>query len=100
MMTPIAQALHGRGPLPAAAGAGLSGYGSAPPSRIVVDLGGGTFMDSSGINVFVTTHKAVSSKAGWLRIAAAQTPVLRVLRLVGIDTFITCHPTVEQALEP
>ncbi|MFG3035022.1 STAS domain-containing protein [Streptomyces sp. NPDC048253] len=78
----------------------LSGYGEAPPSRIVVDLSGVTFMDSSGINVFVTTHKAVSSNEGWLRIAAAQTLVLHVLRLVGIDTFITCHPTLEQALEP
>jgi len=78
----------------------LSGYGEAPPSRIVVDLSGVTFMDSSGINVFVTAHKAVSNNAGWLRIAAAQTPVLHVLQLVGVDTFITCHPTLEQALEP
>ncbi|MGW6926415.1 STAS domain-containing protein [Streptomyces sp. NPDC054950] len=78
----------------------LSGCGAEPPSRIVVDLGGVTFMDSSGINVFVATHQAVTSNAGWLRIAAAQTPVLHVLRLVGTDTFITCHPTLEQALAP
>ncbi|MEU9271899.1 STAS domain-containing protein [Streptomyces sp. NPDC048251] len=78
----------------------LSADSAAPPSRIVADLSGVTFMDSSGINVFVTAHKAVSRSEGWLRIAAAQTPVLHVLRLVGIDTFITCHPTLEQALEP
>ncbi|MFG3034535.1 STAS domain-containing protein [Streptomyces sp. NPDC048253] len=57
-------------------------------------------MDSSGINVFVATHQAVTGNTGWLRIAAAQTPVLRVLRLVGTDTFITGHPTLEQALAP
>ncbi|MDQ0585379.1 STAS domain-containing protein [Streptomyces rishiriensis] len=73
---------------------------AAPPSRIVVDLSGVTFMDSSGINVFVTAHQAVSGDEGWVRIAAAQKPVLHVLRLVGIDALITCHPTVEQALEP
>ncbi|MFH0180313.1 STAS domain-containing protein [Streptomyces cacaoi] len=78
----------------------LSGYGAAPPSRVVVDLSGVTFMDSSGINVFVTAHQAVSATEGWLRIAAAQKPVLHVLQLVGIDALITCHPTVEQALEP
>ncbi|MEU9269119.1 STAS domain-containing protein [Streptomyces sp. NPDC048251] len=78
----------------------LSGYGAAPPSRIVVDLGGVTFMDSSGINVFVAAHQAVSATDGWLRIAAAQESVLHVLRLVGIDAVITCHLTLEQALSP
>ncbi|WP_062650717.1 STAS domain-containing protein [Streptomyces maremycinicus] len=78
----------------------LSGDRGAPGSRIVVDLSGVTFMDSSGINVFVTAHQAVSAADGWLRIAAAQEPVLHVLRLVGIDALITCHPTLEQALNP
>ncbi|WP_406010985.1 STAS domain-containing protein [Streptomyces sp. NBC_00637] len=76
----------------------LSEDGAAPPSRIVVDLGDVTFMDSSGINVFVTAHQAVSGTQGWVRIAGAQKPVLHVLRLVGLDDLITCHPTLEQAL--
>ncbi|QJS99142.1 STAS domain-containing protein [Streptomyces asoensis] len=78
----------------------LSADSAAQASRIVVDLSRVTFMDSSGINVFILAHQAVSAAEGWLRLAAAQTPVLHVLRLVGIDTFITCHPTLEQALEP
>ncbi|MFI1928476.1 STAS domain-containing protein [Streptomyces sp. NPDC020377] len=78
----------------------LPGDGAAQPSRTVVDLGGVTFMDSSGINVFVAAHQAVSGTEGWLRIAAAQKPVLHVLRLVGVDALITCHPTLEQALAP
>jgi stage II sporulation protein AA (anti-sigma F factor antagonist) len=68
------------------------------PPRIVVDLGGVTFMDSSGINVLVAAHRRVSGERGWLRIAAAQESVLRVLQLVGVDTFIPCRPTIEQAL--
>lgn len=66
--------------------------------RIVVDLGGVTFMDSSGINVLVLVHRSVTQAQGWLRLAAAQDPVLRVIRLVGLDTAIACHPTVRQAL--
>ncbi|MGW1671349.1 STAS domain-containing protein [Streptomyces sp. NPDC002324] len=73
---------------------------TVPPPRIVVDLGGVTFMDSSGINVLVAAHRRVSGERGWLRIAAAQESVVRVLQLVGIDTFIPCHPTTEQALNP
>ncbi|MEU9572470.1 STAS domain-containing protein [Streptomyces massasporeus] len=73
--------------------------GAVPP-RMVADLSDVTFMDSSGINVFVATHQQVSSADGWVRIAGAQPSVLRVLQLVGVDTLITCHPTTEQALRP
>jgi stage II sporulation protein AA (anti-sigma F factor antagonist) len=72
--------------------------GMTPPLRIVADLSGVTFMDSSGINVFITAHRKVSQAQGWLRIAGAQESVLRVLQMVGVDTVIPCHPTVEQAL--
>ncbi|MFG2576283.1 STAS domain-containing protein [Streptomyces sp. NPDC048481] len=72
--------------------------GAVRPPRTVADLSGVTFMDSSGINVFVAAHQSISGAQGWLRIAAPQESVLRVLRMVGIDALITCHPSVEQAL--
>jgi anti-anti-sigma factor len=75
----------------------LPGDDKVPP-RIVVDLSGVTFMDSSGINVFVAAYQQVSGAQGWLRIAGAQQSVLRVLQIVGVDTVVPCHPTIEQAL--
>ncbi|WP_030230410.1 MULTISPECIES: STAS domain-containing protein [unclassified Streptomyces] len=75
----------------------LSCDGATPP-RTVVDLSGVTFMDSSGINVFIAAHQQVSDAGGWVRIAGAQQSVLRVLQLVGVDTLISCHATTEQAL--
>ncbi|MEU7362887.1 MULTISPECIES: STAS domain-containing protein [Streptomyces] len=69
-----------------------------PRPRIVVDMHQVTFMDSSGINIFVACHQQVSEAQGWVRIAGAQQPVLRIVELVGIDALITCHPSVEQAL--
>jgi stage II sporulation protein AA (anti-sigma F factor antagonist) len=51
--------------------------------RTVADLSGVTFMDSSGINVLVAAHQQLTDAGGWLRIAAAQEPVLRILRIVG-----------------
>ncbi|MEH0541771.1 STAS domain-containing protein [Streptomyces sp. B21-105] len=66
--------------------------------RIVADLSGVTFLDSSGINVFVQVHQRVSAAEGWLRLAAAQESVARVVQLVGLDSVLSCHSTVEQAL--
>ncbi|MER6076212.1 STAS domain-containing protein [Streptomyces sp. NPDC001817] len=75
----------------------LSDDGATPP-RIVADLSEVTFMDSSGINVFVTAHRRASGAQGWLRIAGAQDSVVRLLHLVGVDEIIPCHPTLQQAL--
>ncbi|PVC69402.1 STAS domain-containing protein [Streptomyces sp. CS081A] len=72
---------------------------AALPPRVVADLEGVTFMDSSGINSFVLAHQHLTAAHGWLRIAGAQEAVRRVLGLVGVDTVIDCHPTVEQALD-
>ncbi|MFJ4868588.1 STAS domain-containing protein [Streptomyces sp. NPDC088757] len=74
----------------------LPADGTAP--RVVADLSGVSFMDSSGINVFIFAHQHLSDLQGWLRIAAPQEAVLRVLTLIGVDTVIDCHPTLEDAL--
>jgi anti-anti-sigma factor len=76
----------------------LLSYNDATPPGTVVDLSGLTFMDSSGINVLITAHQAMSDAQGWLRLAGAQASVLRALQLVGLDQVISCHSTVEQAL--
>ncbi|MET9256347.1 STAS domain-containing protein [Streptomyces sp. NPDC048182] len=64
----------------------------------VVDFAEVAFLDSSGINVLISAHQAAESRGVWLRIAAPQSSVERVLQLVGVDTLIACHPTVEGAL--
>jgi stage II sporulation protein AA (anti-sigma F factor antagonist) len=55
-------------------------------------------MDSSGINILIAVHTALAEAGGWLRLAGATPPVLRVIQLVGIDGFIECHPALQQAL--
>ncbi|MFF6872291.1 STAS domain-containing protein [Streptomyces sp. NPDC090109] len=74
----------------------LPGDGTAP--RVVADLSGVSFMDSSGINVFVFAHQHLSDRQGRLCIAAPREAVLRVLSLIGVDSVIPCHPTLEDAL--
>ncbi|MEV5955217.1 STAS domain-containing protein [Streptomyces sp. NPDC051987] len=67
-------------------------------SRVVVDLSGVTFMDSSGVNALVAAHHTTRAAQGWLRLAGAHGAVLRTMQLVGLDSVTPCHPTVEEAL--
>ncbi|MEV6483493.1 STAS domain-containing protein [Streptomyces sp. NPDC051576] len=71
--------------------------GIAP--HVVLDLSDVTFMDSSGINVLIAVHRALTEADGWLRLAGATPPVLRIIQLVGIDGIIDCYPTVQKALD-
>ncbi|MGW6009167.1 anti-sigma factor antagonist [Streptomyces sp. NPDC055210] len=68
------------------------------PQRTVADLSRVNFMDSSGINVLIAAYKAATATGGWVRVAGARPPVLRVMELVGLDTVIACYSTVDQAL--
>ncbi|MGW2713448.1 STAS domain-containing protein, partial [Streptomyces sp. NPDC001356] len=38
-----------------------------PRPRVVVDMRQVTFMDSSGINILIAAHQALSEAGGWLR---------------------------------
>ena len=77
---------------------------AAPPAdatagpRVVVDLSRVTFMDSSGINALIALHQGTRAARGWLRLAGVQGSVLRTVQLVGLDTIVTCHPTIQDAL--
>ncbi|MET8582279.1 STAS domain-containing protein [Streptomyces collinus] len=72
---------------------------TTPRPRVVIDLHQVTFMDSSGINILIAAHRALTDTGGWLRLARPTDPVLRTLTIVGIDTVIDCHTTLRHALD-
>ncbi|MFG3013550.1 STAS domain-containing protein [Streptomyces cinerochromogenes] len=72
--------------------------GSAP--RVVVDLRHVTFMDSSGINVFLAARRDLLEAGGWLRLAGAQDSVMRTLQIVGVDAVLPCYPSLREAIAP
>ncbi|WP_331749992.1 STAS domain-containing protein (plasmid) [Streptomyces longwoodensis] len=71
-----------------------------PRPRIVVDLRQVTFMDSTGVNILIAAYQAVTAAEGWIRLAAPAPAISRVLQLVGVDSIITCRPTLREALTP
>ncbi|MET7451634.1 STAS domain-containing protein [Streptomyces sp. NPDC005574] len=71
---------------------------NAAAPRIVVDLSEVPFLDSAGVNIVIETQRAVEEAHGWLRLAAPQPAVARVLTIVSIDQVIGCYSTLEKAL--
>jgi anti-sigma B factor antagonist len=67
-------------------------------ARIVVDLSGTEFMDSSGLGALIAGLKTTRQAGGDLRIAAAGVQVATVLQLTNLDRVLRPYPSVEAAL--
>jgi len=76
----------------------LAQLGGGLPFRVVVDLSGLTFIDSSGLNGLVNAARAVESKGGWIVFAGATDHVARVLDIVRLDDAVEVEPTLAVAL--
>lgn len=52
--------------------------------HLVLDLGGVSFMDSSGLGVVLGRYKILKARRGSLRIIGASKPVERILKMAGV----------------
>ncbi|GAB2868308.1 STAS domain-containing protein [Actinocorallia aurea] len=62
--------------------------------RVVVDLSGVEFCDSTGMNVLLSGMKRVKERGGVFELAAPRPAVLRILQVTGLDTVFTVHDAV------
>lgn len=66
-------------------------------NRIVVDLSGVDFLDSTGLGVLVGGLKRVRTHDGELSLACAQPRVRRVFEITGLTQVFPIHETVDAA---
>lgn len=66
--------------------------------RLIVDLTGVPFMDSTGLGVLVGRLKTVRQVEGELRLVIVDDRLLRNLKITGLDTVFEIYPSIEQAL--
>jgi len=71
-----------------------------PDQRLVLDLAGMTFCDSSGITALIAARNHAHSAHADVALAAVPTPTLRVLRMVGLDQIFTLHSDSHAATQP
>lgn len=70
---------------------------AAGRTRIVVDLSGVAFMDSSGLGALVGCLKAARQAEGDLRLARPSAQVVSVLRLTNLDRVLAIVDSPEAA---
>src|SRR5215212_6008562 len=71
---------------------------SAGSTRLVVDLSGVDFVDSSGLSSLVSGLRATRQVGGDLRIAAPKEQPAALFALTSLDQVFRLYPTVEEAL--
>ncbi|MET9361654.1 STAS domain-containing protein [Streptomyces sp. NPDC006632] len=63
-----------------------------PGQRLVLDLGGMDFCDSSGVSALIASHNHAQAAQAHLALAAVPANTLRVLRIVGLDQIFPLYP--------
>lgn len=69
-----------------------------PAPRVVIDLSGIEFCDSTGLSALVIGHNRAEAAGGWVRLAAPGEFLGRLLDTVGLTRRIAVYPTVGDAL--
>ncbi|MFE1028993.1 STAS domain-containing protein [Streptomyces sp. NPDC058818] len=68
-----------------------------PGQRLVLDLAGLEFCDSSGITALIVAHNHAHTAHADIALAAVPDHTLRVLRMVGLDQVFPLHPNSDAA---
>ncbi len=59
------------------------------PTRVVIDMSGVEFCDSTGMNVLLSCLRRARERGGELEIAAPKPAVRKILQVTGLDSVFT-----------
>ncbi|OKK21962.1 anti-anti-sigma factor [Streptomyces sp. CB00455] len=68
-----------------------------PGQRLVLDLSGIQFCDSSGITALILARNRALAARAELALAAVPENTARILHIVGLDQVFTIHPDLDAA---
>jgi anti-sigma B factor antagonist len=65
--------------------------------RVVLDLNGLTYMDSSGLGTIVKSMTVIKQAGGNLRLAGATPFILSVFKMAYVDSVLALYPDLQSA---
>jgi anti-sigma B factor antagonist len=68
------------------------------PDRVVIDMSGVEFCDSTGMNVLLSALKRMRERGGVLEVAAPRPAVRKILQVTGLDSVFVVHDAVPAEL--
>lgn len=68
-------------------------------TKVVVDLLGVPFLDSTALGVLVGASKRLRDQGGSLRIVLTEPRVAKVFEITGLTETLPLHPTVDEAAQ-
>ncbi len=66
--------------------------------RLVLDLKGVTFMDSSGLGVILGRYRKIAERGGQMRIASVPAPVHKLFAISGLHKIMPIHAEQSEAV--
>ena len=70
---------------------------AARDTRVVVDMSGVEFCDSTGMNVLLSCLRQARERGGELELAAPRPAVRKILEVTGLDAVFTVSPSADLA---
>lgn len=67
-------------------------------SRLVLDLDGVDFLDSTGLGTLISGLKRARTHGGDLRLVCTQTRITRLFEITGLDKAVPLLPTLDAAV--
>jgi anti-anti-sigma factor len=65
--------------------------------RMILDLSGLSFMDSTGMQILLSVRTVLSVRGGTLALVSPQRVVARILELTGADQYLPVYGSLEDA---
>ncbi|WP_370967309.1 STAS domain-containing protein [Amycolatopsis sp. cg9] len=69
-----------------------------PGQLLVIDLGGVTFCDSSGISALIAARNVTDAAGAGIALAAVPARLARTFGLIGLADFFPTYPSAEAAI--
>jgi anti-sigma B factor antagonist len=67
--------------------------------RVIVDLSGTTFIDSSSLGVLIGAHRRLKQRNGSLVVVCDNETIVKTFKITGLDGVFTLVPSLDDALD-